>query len=349
MLVRLVARLDPGRHRSLVVSMTGPGRLAPALQRVGVEFHSLDMRRGWPDPRGLARLIAILRRARPQIVQTWLYHADLLGLVGRLLARTSCRLFWNIQCTEMGDADVIRRLLAWLSPVPEAVVVNSLAGQRVHEALGYQPRRWVHIPNGCDTAMFSFDAAGRRALREEWRIADDAVAIGLAARYHPMKDHDNFLAAAARLAARRTDAVFALAGAGADPENRALSAAIAAHRLDDRVRLLGNRDDMARVYSALDISTLSSAYGEGCPNVLVEAMSCGVPCVATDCGDAALLIGRDGLIVPPRDPSALAAAWERLAALGPAGRQRLGGQARERMVADYDVAVIAARYAVLYS
>jgi glycosyltransferase involved in cell wall biosynthesis len=348
MLVRLVARLDPSRHTSLVVSMTGPGSLVPALRRAGIEFHSLDMRRGWPDPRGLARLVAILRRVRPGILQTWLYHADLLGLVAWRLAGLSCRLFWNIQCTEMADAGLVRRLLAWSSQAPEAIVVNSLAGRRFHEALGYRPRRWTHIPNGCDTAAFSYDAAARRALRREWNIAEDAVAVGLPARYHPMKDHDNFLAAAARFAGERRDAVFVLAGAGADGANRALSTAIRAHGLGERTRLLGNRDDMARVYSALDIASLSSAYGEGCPNALVEAMSCEVPCVATDCGDAALLIGRDGLVVPPRDPSALAAAWAKLAALGRDGRQRLGGQARERMVVDYDVAAIAAQYEALY-
>jgi glycosyltransferase involved in cell wall biosynthesis len=349
MLVRLVRRLDPGRHRSVVVGMSGPSSLAPALRRAGVEYCSLDMRRGWPDPRGLTRLIAILRRVRPQILQTWLYHADLLGLVGRALARVSCRLIWNIQCTEMAEAGALRRLLAWSSPVPEAIIVNSHAGRRFHEAQGYRPRRWVHIPNGCDTAAFSFDATARRAQRREWLIDDGMVAIGLAARYHAMKDHDNFLAAAARLAARRGDAVFVLAGAGIDAANRSLSAAVAAHGLGDRVRLLGNRADMARVYSALDIASLSSAYGEGCPNVLVEAMACGLPCVATDCGDAALLIGEDGLVVPPRDPAALAAGWERLAALGSAGRRQLGARARERMVADYDVAAIAARYAALYS
>jgi glycosyltransferase involved in cell wall biosynthesis len=348
MLARLVARPHPTRHHSLVVSMIGPGRLGPALQRAGVEVRSLGMSRGWPDPRGLARLVALLRRVRPQILQTWLYHADLLGLVAHRLAGVSSRLFWNIQCTEMADAGLVRRLLAWSSAAPEAIVVNSLAGRHFHEAVGYRPQRWEHIPNGCDTSAFLFDTAGRRSLRDEWGAAEDAVVVGLPARYHAMKDHNNFLAAAALFAARRTDAVFVLAGAGAEPGNRALSSSIAAHGLDGRIRLLGNRSDMVRVYSALDIASLASAYGEGCPNVLVEAMACGVPCVATDCGDAALLIGADGLIVPPRAPAALAAAWERVTALGRAGRRQLGNQARQRMVSNYDIAVIGARYDALY-
>jgi glycosyltransferase involved in cell wall biosynthesis len=349
MLARLVGRLDPDRHRSVVVSMTGPGILGPALERAGIQLFALEIRRNWPDPRGLMRLVRILRRVSPDIVQTWLYHADLLGLFAWAAARTSSRLFWNIRGTETLDADIIRRLLIWSSRIPDTVIVNSLAGKRFHEAIGYRPRRWVHIPNGCDTAAFRFDAQGRRSIRDEWGITGAMVAIGLPARYHPMKDHANFLAAGARLAAERPNAVFILAGSGIDGLNRPLADAIASHGLAGRVRLLGNRDDMARVYSALDIATLSSAFGEGCPNVLVEAMSCGVPCVATDCGDAAELLGPSGIVVPPRDPPALAAAWERLIALGPQGRQALGSKARNRIVQFYDLGVIAARYDALYT
>jgi glycosyltransferase involved in cell wall biosynthesis len=348
MLTRLVLRLNP-RHRSVVVSMTGPGVLSPALAQAGIELLSLDMRRNWPDPRGLTRLIRLLRRVRPGIVQTWLYHADLLGWTARALARQSCRLFWNIRSTETLDADMIRRLLAWLSRAPDAVVVNSLAGMRFHEAIGYHPRRWVHIPNGCDTTVYRFDAAGRQSTREKWGLVPGMVAIGMPARYHPMKDHDNFLAAAARLATCRPETAFILAGPGADRGNAMLAADIARYGLTDRVHLLGNRDNMVQVYSALDIATLSSAYGEGCPNVLLEAMSCGLPCVATDCGDAALVLGPIGMVVPPRDPIKLAAGWERLVALGDRARQALGGQARERILELYDLGSIAAKYEALYA
>jgi glycosyltransferase involved in cell wall biosynthesis len=349
MLVRLVARLDPDRHQSVVVSMTGPGALAPALESAGIELFSLGMRRGWPDPRGLFRLAHILRRVRPEIVQTWLYHADLLGLLGRHAALVSCRLFWNIRCTETTDSSVIRRLLTWLSRVPELVIVNSRAGERFHKALGYRPRRWAHIPNGCDTTLFRFDAQGRRSLRAELGIGDEMVAIGLPARYHPMKDHDNFLAAAARLAAIRPEAMFILAGQGTDRRNMPLADAISRRGLGERIRLLGNRRDMVRLFSALDVATLSSAFGEGSPNVLVEAMSCGIPCVATDCGDAAELIGPNGWVVPPRDPEALAAAWNRLVELGQNGRQSLGTEARKRTAELYDLQSIAARYDAIYS
>ena len=348
MLVRLVTRLDPQRHRSVVVSMTGPGTLGGGLCETGSELCSLGMRRGWPDPRALSRLTGILRRVRPDIVQTWLYHADLLGTVARQLASVPCRLFWNIQCTDMAGCGVVRELLARLSRGVDLVVANSLAGKRFHEARGYRPRCWVHIPNACDTAEFAFDGEARRKLRGEWGIADDQIAIGLPARFHPMKDHSNFLAAAARLTAHRPEAIFVLVGPGADRRSNDLTEAVARHSLTERVRLLGNREDMPRIYSALDIATLSSAYGEGSPNVLVEAMACGVPCAATECGDAAELLGPHGLVVPRRDPAALASAWERLVALGAAGRATLGRHARCRAIERYDLAVIAARYDGLY-
>ena len=348
-LTRVVTQLDPQRHRSVVVSMTGPGALGRVLSDAGIELFSLGMRRGLPDTRGLTRFAAILRQVRPDIVQTWLYHADLLGLVSRLATRARWRLFWNVRCADMVGFAALRRLLAWSSRIPELVVVNSLAGLRFHRELGYAPRRWVYIPNGCDTAAFRFDEKSRRMLRAQWAISEQEVVIGLSARYDPMKDHDNFLDAAALLAARGCEAIFVVVGPGADPVNQSLVDAIARRGLGDRVRLLGHRDDMARVYSAFDIATLTSAYGEGCPNVLIEAMACGLPCAATDCGDAAELLGPNGRIVQRRDPEALAAAWNQLITIGPRGREALGQAARQRAVQLYDLSNLTVQYDAIYS
>jgi glycosyltransferase involved in cell wall biosynthesis len=348
-LTRVVTRLDPRRHRSVVVSMTGPGALGAVLSDAGIEVFCLGMRRGLPDPRGLTRFAGILRQVQPDIVQTWLYHADLVGLVGRLATRARWRLFWNIRCTDMVGFAVLRRMLALSSAIPELVVVNSLAGLRFHQELGYTPRRWVYIPNGCDTAAFRFDNEGRRMLRAQWAISDQKIVIGLPARCDPMKDHDNFLDAAALLAARNCEVNFVLVGPGIDPLNRSLVDAIARRGLNDRVHLLGHRDDMVRVYSAFDIATLTSAYGEGSPNVLIEAMACGLPCAATDCGDAAELLGPNGRIVQRRDPEALVAAWSHLITIGRCGREALGQAARQRAVQLYDLSNLAVQYDAIYS
>src|SRR3954451_3015646 len=326
MLVRLAGATDRDRFRSVVVSMTDRGSFGPVLEAGGVELRLLGMRRGRADPAGLSRLGQILREERPDVVQSWLYHADFLALAARLLGRRMPRLVWNIQCTDMrGDGlsrtgAMLRRLLARSAGIPDAIVVNSRAGQEFHAGIGYRPRRREMIPSGIDTSGFRPDPAPSARFRRELGLDEGAVLVGLAARFHPMKDHANFLAAAARLAERHERARFVLSGTGTDIGNRQLTDAVAGLGLADRIILLGERRDMPAFFAGLDICALSSAYGEGCPNVLGEAMACGVPCIATDVGDAADVIGDTGTVMPARDPAALAAGIERLIGVGAAGR-----------------------------
>jgi glycosyltransferase involved in cell wall biosynthesis len=347
MLVNLATRIDRSRFRSVVISMTGPGTMGPLIEGGGLTLRTLGMRRGLPDPRGLLRLVRILREFQPEVLQTWLYHADLLGLIMQRLGHVP-HLVWGLQCSDTTGTAMVRRILAWSSASPDAVVTAARVGQRFHESIGYHPRRWAHIPNAFDTAALRPDSEARRRGRAELGIEEHAVAILLPARYHPMKDHANFLAAATQLAAAHPDARFVLAGAGTEPENSALAAAIAAHGLAPRVSSLGERSDLERLYPTFDIVTLSSAFGEALPMVLGEAMACGVPCVATDIGDSAAVVGDAGIIVPPRDPEALAVGWQRMIALGHAGRRALGVRARAHIVENYDIERIVRRFEALY-
>jgi glycosyltransferase involved in cell wall biosynthesis len=347
MLARVVARINRERFPSAVVSMTGVGRIGREIAEAGVSLHTLDMPRGLPDPRAIPKLARLMRAVRPDIVQTWLYHADLLGLFVQRLGLAP-HLIWNLRCTESTGSPVVRWMLTRFSGFPDAVIANSETGKRFHESIGYRPQRWLTIPNGFDMAALRPNREAGRQRRAELGIPSDAAAVLMPARFDPMKDHATFVAAAARVAAGCRDAVFALAGAGADPANSALNSMIEAHGLDARILLLGERRDLDALYPAFDVVVLSSAYGEGCPNVLGEAMACGVPCVATDVGDSALMIGDTGAVVPPRDPQALAAWIERLIALAPEERHALGLRARERIRRDYDLDAIVARYQALY-
>ena len=347
MLARLAAGSDRKRFRHVVVSMTGPGAIGPAIAARGIPLRSLGIRRNAPDPVGLLRLRRVLREFRPEILQTWLYHADLLGLVAWRLGWAP-HLLWNVRSTETIGSAVVRRLLARWSALPDAVIVNSLEGRRFHETLGYRPKCWVHIPIGFDTAALKLDTEAGKRLRVALGIGDDAFVVLLPARYHPMKDHATFLAAAARLVSARPEARFVVAGSGIERGNRALMDLVSAQGIGDRVLLLGERRDLAAIYSAADVVTLSSAFGEGFPNVLAEAMCCGVACVATNVGDSAEIVGDTGVIVPPRDPVALAAGWEKLATLARDARRQLGAAARARIVERFDLAAITARYEALY-
>lgn len=346
MLAKLVEGLDPRRCHSVVVSMTDEGVLGARLREAGVRLETLGLRRGRPTLGALWRLLAIMRRERPSLMQSWLYHADLLALVASWLGPRAA-LAWNLRCSDMDlgrysrQIRLVRRVLAWASGRPAAVVVNSEAGRRFHASLGYHPRAWAVIPNGFDTERFRPDPVARERGRQRLGIAEGTALIGMVARVDAMKDHATFLAAAARVAARRPDVAFLLAGRGT--EGLALPAGLAG-----RLHALGERDDIAAILTALDLAVLSSAFGEGFPNVLGEAMACGVSCIATDVGDSAAIIGDTGLVVPARDPEALAAAILSWLDRDPAARREAGAAARRRIVEDYALPAIAERYARLY-
>ena len=350
MLARLVTRADPARCRSLVVSLGKTGPAAAPIEKAGIVCAGLGMNLRAPMPGGLVRLVKLLRRERPDILQTWLYHADFFGLLAARLAPVPA-LLWNLRCSDMqlrALPAALRLLLARLSAIPDAVIVNSQAGRRFHESIGYRPRRWEYLPNGFDTAELASDGEARARLRAGLGLDDEAIAIGLPARFHPMKDHASFLAAAKILAIREPQARFVLIGAGTEAANPRFASLLAQSGIAARVLALGERRDMPAVYAGLDIATLCSQSGEGFPNALGEAMACGTPCVATDIGDAADLVGDTGLVVPRRDPAALAAAWQALIAEGPKARRIRGLMARARIRRDYELDAVVGRYLSLY-
>ena len=352
MLAKLVRAHQRMGVRSLVISLTGPGVYGPELASEGIAVHALGMRRGVPEPGALLRLVTLLRRERPDLLQSWLYHADLLALLAAPLAGVP-RLAWNIRCSDM-DMRRYSRLSRWLvqglarlSRLPDAVVVNSEAGRLLHHGLGYRPRRWETIANGFDTERFRPDPATRQAVRAELGLDDEALAVGLIARFDAMKDHATFLDAAERVAKRHPRARFVLAGLGVEPANPAFAAA-ASGALAGRASLLGPRGDVPRLMTGLDLCCLSSAFGEGFPNVLGEAMACGLPCAATDVGDARLILGDTGRVAAPGNPAALAEALDDLLDLPDAERHRLGAAARSRIEERYALDIIARRYLDLY-
>ena len=352
MLYKLLAGMDRVRFANSVVSMTSGGAVAERIRGLGIPVTSLGMRRGIPDPWAALRLYRILAQERPQVVQTWLYHADLLGLA---MARAAGirEVVWNIRCSTTderyvrGMTGIVVRLLARLSRAPAAVVVNSDVGIAVHKGLGYHPRRWEMIPNGFDLARFRPDAAAYQDVRRELGATPDTLLIGLVARFDPLKDHATFLRAAALLAGRTPRVHFVAAGLGVDPANPELAGLIADPALSGRVHLLGERSDVPRITAALDIATCSST-GEGFPNVVGEAMACGVPVVTTAVGDAEAVVADTGIVVPPSSPRALADAWMSLVALTDEARIARGARARARVAENYDIAMIAARYEALY-
>ncbi len=232
--------------------------------------------------------------------------------------------------------------------LPTRIVCCSEASRQVHVGLGYPPERMVMIPNGTDLATYRPDPLARLLVREELGIPHEAPLIGLVARFHPMKDHLTFIRAADLIQSERPEAHFLLCGDGVTWENRELATWIERVGLRSRFHLLGRRDDLPQLNSALDIASSSSYYGEAFPLVIGEAMACGVPCVVTDVGDSALIVGETGYIVPPQNPEALAAGWLRMLNQTPEARQALGKDARRRIEARFALKTVVRRYEHLY-
>ena len=352
MLLKLLQGMDRSRFASSVLSLTNAGQIGPRIVDLGIDVEALGMRRGVPDPFGLLRLIRRIRSARPHVVQTWLYHADLLGLLAAPLAGNPS-VAWNLRCSYMGEGfyrgatGLVIRTLARMSGMPAAVVYNSEAGRALHASLGYHPRRWVLIPNGFDTEQLRPNPEARLRIRAEMGIAADAPVVGMVARLDAVKGHDTFLAAATRLLQVQPRARFVLVGADCTESNPAMQGMIPPE-VSDAVILLGERQDIADITASMDIATCAS-IGEGFPNVVGEAMACGVPSVVTDVGDCAKIVAETGRVVPPGDSNAMARAWNDILSLSTAARATLSAAARERVKRHYEMKGIVTRYETLYT
>jgi glycosyltransferase involved in cell wall biosynthesis len=352
MLLNLVSALDPWGDASEVISLSGGGPLGERLRSAGVPVRELGMSRGRFTAAKVALLTRWTRAVRPDLVQTWMYHADLLGGLAARLAGVPT--IWGIQQGNLNPsfnrwstlvtAAACAAMSEWL---PSRIVVCSRSASSAHEEFGYSRERMAVIPNGIDACRFRPDLEARCSMREELGIGDSTPLVGLAARLDPQKDHATFFRAAGRVQSRRPDARFALCGAGIEPESAAVRRWMEEAKLGDKCHLLGRREDVHRFFAALDVAVLSSR-GEGLPLAVGEAMASGVPCVVTDVGDAACLVGRTGIVVPPGDPEALANGISILLSESTETRRERGVAARERIEREFAIPVVAARYRDLY-
>lgn len=353
MLYKLLSASDRAAFRYEVVSLTRDSTIGDKIRDLGVPVRTVGLHRALSRPFDAARLGALLWRGSPDLVQTWQYHGDLIGgLAAKLASRAP--VVWNVRHSTF-DSDRVRLGMRWTLKacarlsvrVPTHIVCCSEAARRVHVDLGYPAERISVIPNGFDLGQFRPDAAVRRAKRNEFGIGERHVLIGLIARYNPQKDHETFLAAAARVSSARPEVRFLLCGPRITPDNDELMEAIHAADIADRCVLLGPRHDVHEVAAALDCACSSSST-EGFSNTIGEAMACAVPCVATDVGDSARIVGDTGRVVPPRDVGALAEALLDLVRMGREGRARLGARARRRIEENFGLPVIAKGYEALY-
>jgi glycosyltransferase involved in cell wall biosynthesis len=340
--------------RHSVVSLRKGGFLSERIRATGVEVAELDLKPGSIAIGATFRLVDAVRRQRPNIIQGWMYHGNLAATVAKCVRLRSCPLIWGVRHSPgtLQDEKTMTRIMirtgAHLSFLPAAIVYCSLESARQHESLGYRTIKRVYIPNGFDTDAFQPDAGAKARLTAEIGVDQRTCIIGVVARFHPQKDYRNIIAAAALLSKNMSDVHLILVGEDVDRKNPKIMEMITSFAVEDKVTLLGERRDIARLMPGFDLLCSGSAWGEAFPNVIGEAMASGVPCVTTDVGDSALILGGAGAVVPPRDPNALAHALSRLIALGPEGRRRLGQEGRQRVVENFSIAKIVDQFEALY-
>jgi len=299
----------------VVISLAGRAFYADQLEEAGITVHALDMPRSRVTIRGLWRLFRLIRHYDPRVIQAWMYHANfLVGILARLAGKN--RIVWGLHNTKMDPAgsslsvrlcdQACAKMSKW---VPRQIVHCSESGAREHIQRGYSSAKMQVIPNGYDLTLYKPDSSMRSHVRNELGLNSDILLFGMIARFNPQKDHNTMLEAISLLDAEIRDrARFVFVGDGLSEKNNELNRMIDSANVRDHVVLLGPRRDIPALLNALDVHVLSSAFGESFPNVVNEAMACGVPCIVTDSGDSAMIVADTGWVVPPSDPNQLACA-----------------------------------------
>ncbi|PLX82006.1 MAG: phosphatidylinositol alpha-mannosyltransferase [Desulfuromonas sp.] len=354
MLFKLLSRMDKNDFVPEVISMTDYVPLKVIFDEIGVPVKTLGMRRGVPELKGIYRLVKAFRWSDPDLVQTWMYHADLIGGIAAKLSG-NLSVVWNIRNSNLDPSSskkttiMTAKTCAIMSKyLPRKIICCAEEARRVHEKIGYDSKKITTIPNGFDLDSFKPDPVGRNEVREELGISKDSFIVGLVARYDPQKDHKNFVHAAQMFKSLITKVDFVLCGDGINYDNEELTSMLDSSGVRDRFHLLGRRSDIPRIVSSFDLKCSSSSYGEAFSNSIGEAMACGVPCVVTDVGDSAYIVGDTGKVVKPRDSESLCMAWYGFWKMHKDERMNLGNQARQRILEMFSLDTVVEKYENIY-
>jgi len=309
-LYRLVTNDKKNKH--VVISMMGMEKYGSMLEKSGILVYTLGMPKGKITFKGIRNLWKFIRKEQPDIVQTWMYHADLVGgLMGRLAGVK--KIYWCIHNSTLvpgltsSSTLFVTKLCAPLSYIiPKKIISCAEKAIEVNVSQGYSAAKFCLVPNGYDLTQFKPDPDGGRILRNEWQIPHDTFLLGLVARYDPQKDVLNLIKALAIVHEKGVNFHLVLVGIGMEDSNSELRNWVKENNILDRVTMIGQSNDIPLVMNALDLLTLSSKYGEAFPNVLCEAMACGTPCIATSVGDSAFIIADTGWVIPPNSHQMLA-------------------------------------------
>lgn len=352
-LSNLVLGMNREKFCNIVISLQDLGHWGSILQQQGIQVYALHMRSNLSSGFKLFTLWKLLRELKPDYVQGWMYHANVIALIVGKLAGVK-HILWNIRCSLMDlskykfSTAMIFNSGAWLARFPSAIINNSHKSIQQHYSLGYKNKNNIYLPNGFDTELFKPNAAIYRDFRGQHKLPSNAIIIGMVARFDPMKDHATFLKAAGLLAKQRDDIYFVCAGRNVNWFNKELINIIADYSLHGRVLLFDQVNNLQELYPAFDYLTQTSIFGEGFPNVIAEAMACGVECFATDVGDSLEVIGELGYPIPKQNHQALAQQWLQIINDRSTLNASRNEQVRARIVNKFSLPNVIRQYADIY-
>ncbi len=351
-LFNILTHTDEQRFEHVVISLTGMGYWGERLERCGIEVYALGMKRNLMALGNLFKLCRLLRDLQADCVQTWLHHANVLGLFCAWVVGQK-NVVWNIRCGMLDLAKyrvttrIVFRIGAWLSRYPRVVINNSRVSISEHTAYGYSKARWLYIANGFDMELFRPRVDAYNNLRIRLGIPSDAQVIGMIARFDPAKDHETFIRAAGILAQQVKNVYFVCVGRGVNEQNFVIRTLLQEHSLQQRIFLLDEISDVEEIYPGLDYITQTSLV-EGFPNVIGEAMACGVECVATEVGETATLLGGGNFRIPKSSPGQMAKTWLYALNRSPEAIKLSKQQNREYIKSNFGLQAVANRYEDIY-
>ncbi len=345
-------------HEFAVANLSGANQLVAEFSPAPWQYNF--KRRPY---RELKRLTAAAAAFAPDVIQGWMYHGNgVASLVGHGLRRCDNRppVVWSMRhsLARLSDEKLSLRALILLqrSPIfqPRRLVYNSHCGWQTHANIGFGTKPSMIIPNGVDTEYFCpASAAERKAARAAFAIAPDQRLLGCVARFHPQKGIETLLQSFASLRDQQLRSGAAelrllLAGSGMSADNETLAGLLERHGLREAVVLAGVQSDARRLYAAMDLLVLASHFGEGTPNVLLEAMASGVPVIATRVGDSERVVADKRWLVAPSDAAALSVRIAALLELSAAKVAELVAANRARVGKHYSLGQCHRGYGDLY-
>ncbi len=353
MLLNFLSRMDSKVFQPQVISLISVNKIGEKLKDIGIPVFALGFNPSSVNPFPLFKLIKKVREIKPDVIQGWMYHGNFFALIGNRFLSKKALLFWSIHHSvynlknEKKITALLIRLCAKFSKKVEKIHYVADESARLHKAIGFSKDNSVLIPNGFDTKRFKPDPEAKNQFRKELRLSNNTLLVGLVARYHPMKDHKNFIQAARITLEKFPMAKFLLVGENVDEKNEELNKLICQQEIENNVILLGVRDDIPSIVASLDVA-VNCSYSESFPLVVGEAMAAGIPCVVTDTGASSWIVSNTGRVVPIKDSNALAKAINEILFLESSNRIALGEKARERVQKYFDLNEIVRKFELLY-